>query len=316
MRGRTAASLPRPPQLSMNDEKQPAQSMEFDDLEPLDDLEPIHDESVTAAAAGAPPEASPQGATQASALGQKRELEEAPLQLRKAAKILFVAGLLPMAGVRVTEFVGGEFPWSSTYIAKVIALIGMWLFYQGYVATHQGESKIAALDKFAKAHHMVMPIVATVISAIAFWFLFRDPLFEGASFWAQAASFVEIGTLILASVTICHIFGYEHGGKFNPIFPLMFLGPGLGGVFALYNGFQALGATEGPSKMAALGGLLGQIIAAVGGLMAMWVMYKAMKQAKIEGDLKRDAAREARKAARAAGRSGAGGSPRPRQSRG
>jgi hypothetical protein len=285
------------------------------ELPEFDDLEPIHEE----------PEAEPAsrtgGARGGSTLGQKRDLEEAPLQLRKASKILFFAGLLPMAGVRVTEFAGGQFPWAATYIAKAIALVGMWLFYQGYVATHQGESKIAALDKFAKAHHLVMPIVATVISLVAFWFLVSAPGFEGATFWAQSSSFVEVGTLILASVTFCHIFGYEHGGKFNPIFPLMFLGPGVGGVFALFIGFKNLADTTGSAKAAAAGGLLGQVIAAVGGLMAMWIMYKAMKQAKVEGDLKRVAAREARAAARASSGSGDGGgraagSPRPRQSRG
>ena len=49
-------------------------------------------------------------------------------------------------------------------------------------------------------------------------------------------------------------------------------------------------------------GLLGNLVVAVGGLMAIYTMYVAMKQAKIEGDLKKAAAREARKAQRASRR--------------
>ena len=101
---------------------------------------------------------------------------------------------------------------------------------------------------------------------------------------------MEISTLFLALATFAHVLAYEYGGKFNPVFPLMFLGPAIAG------GLNVIGAArEIGDHPLALVSLIGSLIVAAGGVMAMYTMYVSMKQAKIEGDLKRAAQREARK---------------------
>ena len=86
---------------------------------------------------------------------------------------------------------------------------------------------------------------------------------------------MEMSTLFLAVATLAHVLAYEYGGKFNPIFPLMFLGPAVAGVL------QALGAfgLMGKHPLVPLG-IIGSLIVAGGGFMAMYTMYVAMKEAK------------------------------------
>ncbi|MCP3915045.1 MAG: hypothetical protein GY711_05780 [bacterium] len=248
-------------------------------------------------------------------IGEKRELEQAPLMLRKAAMILLIGALFPFfsaikyATAVKTMGAGGEadpFPWTVFLGAKALALIGCWLFHQGYMATHGGKAKNDFIDKLAKSHHMAMPALAGVfwIGALVFIFMSNGAMIDaidgsGAKEVFKFGCASEVATLILAGATFSHIFGYEHGGKFNPIFPLMFLGPGLAG---LLNVFGAMGALGGSTAMYALMGLVGSLIVAAGGGMAMHTMYASMKQAKIEGEIKREALREERKRQREAQR--------------
>lgn len=189
--------------------------------------------------------------------------------------------------------------------SKALALIAGWVFHQGFMASHGGKP-VDFIAKLATAHSKVPLGLAGLIAIAAFVPAFLVETGTGPILG-------EVGTLLLASATFSHIFGYEHGGKFNPIFPLMFLGPSIVGMLNIYGSmllFNKLGA------MAAVG-LLGNGIVGFGGMMAMYVMYVSMKQAKVQGDLKRDALRqhrkeqrEAQRAARAAveDKSGAGSS--------
>jgi hypothetical protein len=117
--------------------------------------------------------------------------------------------------------------------------------------------------------------------------------------WTSLVLVVELITMILAMATTSHIYGYEHGGKFNPIFPLMFLGPAVAGVMQ----FLSIGnvASSDHSGVGYLG-LLGSGICAAGGIMAMNIMRKAMKEAKEQGEKKAAIIREKRKADREAKR--------------
>ena len=120
---------------------------------------------------------------------------------------------------------------------------------------------------------------------------------EGIEETFRLRSLLEIGTLFLALATLAHIQAYEYyQTKFNPIFPLMFLGPAVAGALHV---FTAL-TSESSLKIV---GILGSLIVAAGGIMAMYTMYVSLKQAKVEGDLKKAAMREQRKADRAARRS-------------
>ena len=111
--------------------------------------------------------------------------------------------------------------------------------------------------------------------------------------------FVEVGSMLLGAGTLVHIFAYKKGGRFNPLFPLLFAGPALSGLLIF---FQTLGAGsifEGskPIKLLGAGLCLGA------GIFAVYTVGLAMTEAKKEGDAKKAAAAEARKAARAARRS-------------
>jgi hypothetical protein len=258
------------------------------------------------------------GATQP---GQKRELEEAPIMLRKASIILLAGTLLPwLVAVKTAEI-----PWGPLLAAKALACIAAWIIHQGYLATHGGKavgfiaqlsgvgngaSEPAVTEKgrrekpsggqaaVNKLKASLVPLLgwAVVVGALflmnSMWPMVSDPdTLEMVKAPGFAAAVGEVLTLLLASNTYSHIFGYEHGGRFNPLFPLMSLGPGIAGLLGTLGAFG-----NNP-----IGGL-GCIIVAAGGILACYVMVVSMKQAKIEGDRKRNEMREARKQARAAQR--------------
>ncbi|MFT5048950.1 MAG: hypothetical protein ACI8QZ_000337 [Chlamydiales bacterium] len=223
---------------------------------------------------------------------QARELEQAPLLLRKASKILLAGALFPyFVALKATPL--AEIPWGILIGAKAVALLAAFVFHEGFKATHGGKTD-GPIAKLASAHKVAVPVVAGVLALLAFGVLSQA---THESFLAPAAG--EVLTLLLAAVTFTHIFAYEHGGKFNPVYPLMFLGPGLAGLLSVFGGAAMLG---GDAAALVVLGLVGNLVVAAGGLMAIYTMYVAMKQAKIEGDLKKDAARTARKAQRTARR--------------
>lgn len=207
----------------------------------------------------------------------KRELEAAPIMLRKAAMILLAASLLPF-GAKMT---------AGAFAGKLILLCAAYVFHQGHVhkAGEKAPGFIASLAK-----NGLMPVLALAgLLAIAG---FVVPSFIGEY---PISSMGEMVALALACFTYTHIFDYEHGGKFNPIYPMLFLGPAIMGLL----GILKLSEAEGLTMIAAALGSLGVAIA---GFMAVYTMFVAIKQAKIEGDLKKQAAAEARKAAREARR--------------
>ena len=117
--------------------------------------------------------------------------------------------------------------------------------------------------------------------------------FDAEDVKTVAGPFAEKGFLILAGLTMTHIYDYEHGGQFNPMFPLMFLAPGIAGVLSLVKVFSVDSIGIGQI----LGGI-GSIAVAAAGWMAAYTMYVALKEAKTHGDAKKAAQLEARKVAR------------------
>ena len=61
----------------------------------------------------------------------------------------------------------------------------------------------------------------------------------GNDYWARAI--LEHATLLLGLATFAHILNYSYGGKFNPVFPLMFLGPAVAGLLNLFGAFGKMG---------------------------------------------------------------------------
>ncbi len=208
----------------------------------------------------------------------KRDMEKAPLLLRKAAWWLIIGCLFPWGGVGAA--------WMWVVVEKLLIAAGLYTWHQAHLYRDGAKSAGFVQKLGAKSFK---PLFAVVIVLILVGFA---PIVS----WGDHTAFAEKGFLILAGLTFTHIYDYEHGGRFNPMFPLMFLAPGLGGLFALVKIF---GESESIAIQEILAGL-GAALVAVAGWMAAYTMYVALKEAKAHGDRKKAEALEARKAARAA----------------
>ena len=113
---------------------------------------------------------------------QKRELEQAPLELRKAAQVLTIGALFPFYyGVKfaVTAIPptgnldgfaqwaegSGAFPFLAFFVAKALAMAGGWVQLQGYQGA-TGEVTTGIGASLGKAHKM-----APVGAAAVLWLL-------------------------------------------------------------------------------------------------------------------------------------------------
>lgn len=250
----------------------------------------------------------------------RRELEQAPLHLRAASKVLIAGAVLPWITAVATQ---GHVPWG--HWAGSVALT----FIAGYVLIESAKARRGlpangTIASIAKGHALagtglalLIFIGACVVAWLGSSWFDGEPLrFTGvetatAEDRYSVRAILELATLLLGLATFAHILDYEYGGKFNPLFPLMFLGPAIAGSLQVFGAFSAFGE----SSTGALISLVGSITVAAGGCMAMYTMYESMKQAKVEGDLKRTAQREARKTERAAGGTGGTGGGAARRPR-
>ena len=270
---------------------------EFEELEPLETLEhmeELHELEPIVESAAAPAAAAGADRTSSDASGGKRELEQTPVILRKASMILFAGSMLPWL-VALKAEPGAQIAWDKLYTAKAVALVAAWLFHQGFLATHGGPA--AGLVKSLAGAHKAIPAALAGVIALASVYLGY-----GHANLDSGAAMAEVATMLLAAATFSHIWGYEHGGKFNPIYPIMFLGPALAGLLSVFG--VAAQFKNSPGLAAA--GLVGCLTVGAGGCMAIYALYQAMKQAKIEGEEKKRLQREHRKAQRDVARKGAG----------
>lgn len=252
--------------------KTPADAAELTELEELEELPELPEEAQ--AAEGAPPRRprTSGGAGAGPGPGQLRELEQAPLHLRKAALVVAVFSLIPWNGQGATI--------GLSLAAKAVVLAAVYVWWAS-VALAAGEEKkvpgfLAALGKNPK----VLWGLAAVIAIVGL-----GPWIDGGNAFRGAA---EKGMMGWAAATWVHIYSYERGGKFNPLFPLMFFAPAIGGVLAAIGRFRA-------SDWLALVGAAG---VAIGGFLAVYTIVEAMKQAKAHGDAKRKEALAARRRGR------------------
>ena len=236
----------------------------------------------------------------------QRELEAAPLLLRKASLILIGGAILPWMTSISTQ---GHMPWKAWAIATALTLLGGFIMLEG--AKAKAGHKAFGLAKSIAGAHALAPMIFGLVCFVAAlgvaWSMggtyFENDIFSGFAAplsedskvdeTFRLRSLLEIATLFLAVATLAHIQAYEYyQTKFNPIFPLMFLGPAVAGALHV---FTAL-TSESSLKVI---GIIGSLIVAAGGIMAMYTMYVSLKEAKVEGDLKKAAMREQRKADRA-----------------
>ncbi len=240
----------------------------------------------------------------------KRELEQAPLMLRKASTILLIGSLFPFfsglkyaatAAYKVNGTSTQKFDWMTLIIAKVLVIAGGWVLYECH-KVRSGEKPKSPLAGLANAHAMAGFAVAALlwIGALVYVFMSAGVNVQNAADTVvetfKLGAVAEVMTLMLAMYTFTHIYDYEHGGKFNPIIPLLMIGPGLAGIMNLL----AIGsAFSNPHSGLGALGLIGSIIVAAGGGLAIYTMYASIQEAKVQGELKKAAMREARKAERA-----------------
>lgn len=242
----------------------------------------------------------------------RRELEQAPLLLRKASKVLIAGAILPWITAVATQ---GHMPWGFWAGSVALTFVAGWILLECAKANH-GAPANGVVTSLCKAHALAGPGAALLVFVVACvvawtgnaWFS-EEPLRytgvagEGMVDRYSPRAILELATLLLGLATFAHILAYEYGGKFNPVYPLMFLGPALAGALQVFGAFGSFSS----NSTGALISLVGSLTVASGGFMAIYTMYASMKQAKIDGDLKRAAQREQRKTDR-----GKGGGAAPR----
>lgn len=215
----------------------------------------------------------------------KREMEKAPALLRKAALGLLIGCLLPWGGYTVS--------WTGNIGEKLLVLAGLYVWHQSHLL-RDGVKVPGFIKSMGAKKFLPLFIMAGILTLVGFMPVFSMASLSGDGVKENLGPFAEKGFLILAGLTLTHIYDYQHGGKFNPMFPIMFLAPGIAGVMAILKVFSADPITIGHM----LGGL-GAVLVGIAGWMSAYTMYVAMKEAKAHGDAKKKAQSEARKAARA-----------------
>ncbi|MDG1491935.1 MAG: hypothetical protein P8R43_08585, partial [Planctomycetota bacterium] len=217
------------------------------------------------------------GASKSGGEPPKRELEQAPLLLRKASVVLMCGAALPWMTAIMTK---GNMPWASWFGSWALTFVAGWLLLDGAKARFGAKS--SGIGKALVKAHALAPVgaamilfVTAIVICLSTGVYFNKGEFIGfvAPTDAELAysneylpAALEFGTLFLALATFAHLTAYEYGGKFNPLFPLLFLGPAVAGVL------KALDAASQVSELGVLGalGLIGSVGVATGGIMAMY----------------------------------------------
>jgi hypothetical protein len=270
---------------------------EHDDLEPLEELPPPAEEakSAEAAEADAEHERSMEKARAAAEQAQsaieagRAQAAKAPLLLKNAAMIVAAGCLVP--------FMSWQPHWGFFAGSKLLVVVSAYLFHVGVLArsgekvdpTFRGLTERTFVDLTKRPKNLgeqLLHVVPTPLHVIAWLMMiggivlsFLDPVH---AFQLSA----EVLMLAWAAATFVHIDSFERGHKFNPIFPLLFIGHAAAALVTFL---------AGPNLIQ----IVGAGVVACGGLFAMYTMFLAMKQAKVQGELKKRAASEHRKLERA-----------------
>lgn len=247
-------------------------SEEKNELEELDELEELEELEEAAPATGA--EDRPRSAAPAG----PRELEKAPLMLRKAALVLVVASLFPWVSTSGWDL--------NTLIAKVVVLLGGYLAFNS-VKLGAGEDVPGVFRAISGGQAKVLNIIGLVLMLAGVVVPFVDP---GAVEPLRRA--MELIFLAIGLIVVCQITTYEKGGKFNPTLGLFI-------PFAALAGLGRLVTLAGSFDVWAL---IGGLLATGAGIVGGYTLFLAMKEAKEHGQAKRRAQMEARQAARKASR--------------
>jgi len=230
---------------------------QHDDLEPLEEMEELQEL----------PDSQPRTAAKSA----PRELEKAPLMLRKAALVLIVAGLFPWLAP-------GGWPLERV-LAKVLVLLGGYLLHAHVLHDHD-QPVPGFLAQLGGLHEKALMIAAYVLMLVG--------IVLPTAVGLPAETLVENAGVAIGLITFCQVVAYEKGGKFNPMFGLIIPLIGVGALGRLAT------MIANPEPFALIGSA-GVTVAAV---IAGYTMVLAMKEAKAHGQAKKKAMMEARKQAR------------------
>ena len=298
--------LPELEELEPLAEPEPVEELApVEEPEPVAELEPVAEEPREASLEAEPEQprsrkeikaAEDAAAAAAAAAAVNSAPSQAPLMLKKAAMLTAAGCLLPF--LVMSDRLGVQIG------SKLIVLFAAYLFHVCVLAL-SGEKVDPTFAKLAKPFvdlsqrpksfgALIAHKVPSALHVIAWVVMLSGILLPVVFIGAFSQEAAEVGLLMWAAATFVHIDGYERGHRFNPIFPLLFSSHAVVGLMTVLLQLRA------ENKNLIL--LLGALVVTAGGFFAIYTMFVAMKQAKIEGDLKKQAAAEARKAARAARR--------------
>lgn len=207
----------------------------------------------------------------------KRELERAPLMQLKAAQYLFLACLLPWGnstGAFAMEL--GE---------KLICALGCWIAIQSQLGFGTGAGLMKGLAKGGPGKGVILGLLVSCVGLA--------PLVTGDF---SGGLLLEKLSLVGAGFTWAHIVGYQHGGRFNPLYAFAFSVPLFGSPFMV----AAAIASPDKSLLTSLA-IIGGLVALVTSFQGVRALVLAMMEAKKEGEAKKKAAIEARRLARKSG---------------
>ncbi len=220
----------------------------------------------------APPRSQP-------AAGAPREMEKAPLELKKAGAVLFVAALFPWLS---SGGINLDVMW-----AKLAVVLGACALYFGVLHRH-GRPIPGALRALGGAHPKLLSWLGSALTVVG---VLLPMLLIGAGKDGFSAS-VEVAAVAVGASLWVQIVDYSMGAKFNPVMGLIVP------VFAL----AAIGRLIFLSKKFDVLAMLGSLGVLVAGVLAARTMVVAMKEAKAHGEAKKRLAVEQRMQDRAAKR--------------
>jgi hypothetical protein len=207
----------------------------------------------------------------------KREMEQAPLELRKAGLVLFVSALLPWLAL-------GGFDLNVIW-GKLTVLVGAAFLYYGVLARH-GDPAPGLFRSLSASNAKLPGWIGMGLMAVG---LVSTVVLVGVNKGGLSAA-VEVAAVAVGATLWVQILDYEKGERFNPvmglILPLLALAAA-GRLAFIAREFDVLA-------------LLGSLGVLAAGVMAGKTMVKAMKEAKAHGEAKKRAAMEQRKLERAA----------------
>jgi hypothetical protein len=195
----------------------------------------------------------------------------------KAAQYLFLACLLPWGDPTGDFAMGlGE---------KLVCALGCWVAIQSQLGYGTGKGFMKGFVKAGAGKGVMFGFLLSCVGLA--------PLLTGGF---SGGLLLEKLALIGAGFTWAHIVGYQHGGKFNPLYAFTFSVPLFGGIPSLLVAFAA--DANGFFKLLAI---IGGLLALVTSFQGVRALVLAMMEAKKEGEAKKKAAIEARRLARKAG---------------